>query len=254
MADQYTVTSSQSWGSRLKGSIKGIFAGIVLMIVAFFLLFTNEGRAVRRHKTLVEGSGVVVSVVSDRVEAGNEGRLVHLSGLATTSEILTDPTFGVAAEAIHLERSVQMFQWRESKEETTEKKVGGGTETTTTYSYTKGWSKRLIRSASFQHPGGHQNPSSMRFERRRVSAQDVRLGAFKLSPGLVSRMAQSETLRVETLDLLPAEVRARAHLDQGADGKSTTGEAWESTTFLRVRLWLARDYPARHRSRQLYPR
>ena len=64
--------------------------------------------------------------------------------MATTSEILVDPSFGVAQQAIHLERRVSMYQWRESRESKTEKKLGGGTETITTYSYSKGWSDRPI--------------------------------------------------------------------------------------------------------------
>ena len=38
-----TVTSQQSWGSRLKGAFKGIFVGLVFVPLAAWLLFANEG-------------------------------------------------------------------------------------------------------------------------------------------------------------------------------------------------------------------
>lgn len=39
----YTETTTQSWGSRLGDSLKGIIVGIILFIVSFPLLFWNEG-------------------------------------------------------------------------------------------------------------------------------------------------------------------------------------------------------------------
>ena len=57
--DSFTEVTHQSWGSRLGGAFKGIVFGIILFIVSFPLLFWNEGRAVKRHKTLEEGGGAV---------------------------------------------------------------------------------------------------------------------------------------------------------------------------------------------------
>ena len=42
-----TEVSVESWGSRLGGAFKGILVGIILFILAFPLLFWNEGRAER---------------------------------------------------------------------------------------------------------------------------------------------------------------------------------------------------------------
>src|SRR4051812_752026 len=52
----FTEHSSQSWGSRLLESIKSVLIGLVLFVVAFPLLFWNEGRAVHTAKCLAEGS------------------------------------------------------------------------------------------------------------------------------------------------------------------------------------------------------
>ena len=129
--------SRGSWGSRLGGSLKGIFVGFVLVGAGIVLLFLNEGRAVKRAKALDPGSAAVVSVAAASVDPANEGKLVHLTGTATTDEILMDPEFAISAQALHLRRNVEMYQWEQTSESKTEKKVGGGTETTTTYSYRK---------------------------------------------------------------------------------------------------------------------
>jgi hypothetical protein len=213
-SDTYTEVTRQGWGSRLRGSFKGILFGLILIAFSFWLLFWNEGRAVRRYKALAEGSGVVVSVASDRVDPAYEGKLVHLSGPVTTEEILTDPDFGVAAQALHLERQVEMYQWRESSESETKKKVGGSTETTTTYTYDKEWSSRPIDSSGFKQPSGHENPP-MPYQGREVSASRAFLGAFQLSPGLLGKIRNYQPLPIDSLNGVPSSVRFKARLSNG---------------------------------------
>jgi hypothetical protein len=215
MPESYTEVTKRSWFSRLSGAFKGILFGFVLIGIALWVLFSNEGRAVRRAKALTEGAGTVVSVSSERVDPANEGKLLHTSGLATTTGLLRDTTFGVAAAAIHLERKVEMFQWLERSESSTEKKLGGGTETTTNYSYEKGWSSSLSRSGSFKVPRGHENPTSFPYEASKLSAPEVVLGAFRLSPGLARSMSRSERLPVESLSNLAGDLRWSAKLHDG---------------------------------------
>ena len=113
--DSYTEVTSQSWGSRIGGAFKGILLGIILFFVAFPFLFWNEGRAVKTYKTLQEGGKTVIEVAADSVDAANEGKLIHVSGLADTEATLVDPDFGVSATALRLNRKVEMYQWQESK-------------------------------------------------------------------------------------------------------------------------------------------
>ncbi|EIC19358.1 TMEM43 family protein [Thiorhodovibrio frisius] len=179
--DSYREVSSQSWGSRLVSSLTGMLVGIVLVAVAVGLLWWNEGRAVNRARALEEGLGQVVSVAADRVDAANQGLLVHLSGHADTDESLTDPVFGVTEQAIKLRRSVEMYQWREHSQSETREKLGGGTETVTTYTYDRGWESSLISSSNFKKPGGHANPGRMPYEDWSQTANNVEVGAFRLS-------------------------------------------------------------------------
>ena len=92
MADSFTETTSQAGSSRLMESIKSVPRRPRPLRARLSPPVLERGtRAVRTAQSLEEGAGVVVSVAAATVEAGNEGRLVHLSGEATTTETLSRP-------------------------------------------------------------------------------------------------------------------------------------------------------------------
>lgn len=186
--DSYTQVTSRSWSSRLVGSLTGILVGVVLVVVAVGLLWWNEGRAVKRARALEEGASQVVSVAADSVDVANEGRLVHLSGRAETDETLADPQFGVALQALKLRRAVQMYQWREHSHSETHEKLGGGSETVTTYTYDLGWESRPVDSDQFKKPDGHANPPRMPYAQWSRVADTVSVGAFRLSRSLLEKL------------------------------------------------------------------
>lgn len=198
-----TEVTNQSWLSRIGGAIKGIFIGLILFVVAFPLLFWNEGRAVKRHKALQEGGKTVISVASDSIDTANENKLIHVTGLADTEATLADPVFNVSAKALKLKRSVEMYQWEEKSQSKTTKKLGGGTQTVKEYTYSKAWSSKLIKSENFKEPAGHENPAAMPYESTDQSADKVTLGAFTLSPSLVSQIRNFEPLAVDSGTPLP---------------------------------------------------
>ncbi len=207
--DSYTEVTNQSWFSRIGGAFKGIMFGFILFVIAFPLLFWNEGRAVKTYKTLKEGGGAVISVLADQVASKNEGKLIHLTGKATTEDILTDSVFGVSDNALRLRRNVEMYQWKESSESETKKKLGGGTETVTTYSYSKGWSDSLIRSSSFKKSEEHENPDSLPYVAEDQTADRVTLGAFTLSLSQVNRISRFEPLSIGSDTLSPESLDSR---------------------------------------------
>jgi len=214
MADTVTEVTSQGWLSRIGGAIKGIFVGIIMVIVAIVVLFWNEGRAVKTAKSLDEGANAVISVAAEEVVPANEGNLVHMTAEAVTSDILTDPQFGISATAIKLERVVEMYQWEEEKRTETRKKVGGGTEETTTYTYSKDWSDEVISSSDFHTSTGHQNPGSMRYEGMERVASSVKLGAFNLSSNLIGMINEYEPVPVtdQELNRLSGSLRGQLKL------------------------------------------
>ena len=156
--EHYTEVTNQSWGNRIGGSLKGILAGFFLFATSSPLLIWNEGRSVKQYRTLKEGAQTVVSVSADSINPNNAGKLVHIAGKADTESILEDFTFGISSNALKLRRIVEMYQWKEASERTKKKKIGGGTETTTTYTYHKVWSEHLIDSRKFKKTAEHQNP------------------------------------------------------------------------------------------------
>lgn len=214
--NSFTETTGQSWGSRLIESIKGVLFGLLLVVAAFVLLFWNEGRAVRRAKSLKEGARAVVSVSANKVDVANGGKLVHVSGEATTKETLSDPDFGVSVSAIKLERRAEMYQWKETRKSESKSKLGGGKKTVTTYSYSKVWSPTLIDSSSFKETKGHENPSTMAVQSKTWTANKVTLGAFDLSAAQVAKLNQTSAYSVnENAAALPDATKATFHWSDG---------------------------------------
>lgn len=213
--DSFTETTSQSWGSRLMESIKGVLVGIVMIIAAFPVLWMNEGCSVKTAKGLEEGSKSVVAIKTDKVDTANNAKLVHLTGDALTDEVLTDTTFGISQKGIKLIRTVEMFQWKEESKSETKKKMGGGTETTTTYTYKQDWSSDQIDSGKFKKPG-YNNPH-MPYKSATETAQLVKLGAFRLSPSLIGQISKSDSLTLDQQNLakLPADIKGKSKINNG---------------------------------------
>lgn len=203
-----TEVQTESYFSRLGNSFKGIGGGLLLFLIAFPLLFWNEGRAVKRAKALETGAGAVVSVQADKVDPANEGKLVHVTAKADTKDVLTDPLFKISSTAIRLERRVEMYQWKQNESSKTEKQLGGGTKKTTVCTYEKVWSDKPVNSAYFKE-AGHENPG-FPFESEKLRANHVTLGDFLLNDSLVDRLGDSRKLPVPADYKLPAALSGKS--------------------------------------------
>lgn len=203
-----TEVQTESYFSRLGNSFKGIGGGLLLFLIAFPLLFWNEGRAVKRAKALETGAGAVVSVQADKVDPANEGKLVHVTAKADTKDVLTDPLFKISSTAIRLERRVEMYQWKQNESSKTEKQLGGGTKKTTVYTYEKVWSDKPVNSAYFKE-AGHENPG-FPFESEKLRANHVTFGDFLLNDSLVDRLGDSRKLPVPADYKLPAALSGKS--------------------------------------------
>lgn len=217
MTDKYVETTRVGWGGRLRESVGGVALGGAMFLAAFPVLFWNESRSVKTAKALEEGAGAVVSVPSDAVDPVHEGRLIHVTGGAATTETLADPLLGVSAQAIRLKRSVEMYQWDQDEETETEKKLGGGEERKTTYTYKKTWAGGAIDSGDFKVPEGHGNPGKLPFDDEDWTAQRVTLGAFTLASSLVEKLSSYKKLS------LPNDAAARAATALGREVKAADG-------------------------------
>ncbi len=183
--DHFEEKTSTSWISRLGGSIKSIFFGLLLFLGSMVLMWYNEGRAVRTAKGLEEGGAEVVTISSTTVDPANNGKLVHVSGRMTTNDNLSDDQFGITVNALKLKRNVEMYQWREIVTTSTKEKLGGGQETVKSYSYEPQWSNNLNKSSSFKVQVGHENPASIPYAEFTRTASNVTIGKFKIPEGML---------------------------------------------------------------------
>ena len=220
MSDSYTVVTHGLWGGHLKNALFAAVVGFLLCWGAFVLLFWNEGRAVQRAQTLDRGARIVNPINANQIYSIYEGKLVYLSGKATTDETLIDDMFGVTvSNVIKLRRVVEMYQWQERQQSETREKWGGDTETVTTYTYRKIWSKNLIESSEFKQPQGHLNPSFMPVEGNLFIAELVTIGKFTLSSSLVENLNNYQHLPINNETLGTSQIQLsekKIHLNYGS--------------------------------------
>lgn len=223
-----TQTTVQSYGSRVAGAFKGMGVGCLLVVIGVVGLFWNEGRTIKETRKLDEGEKVVVDVDAATVEAGNDGKLIHISGDVVSSDIVSDPEFGVALNALKLTRKVEMYQWEEQTTTETRRLSGGREETTTTTSYSKVWSEDLIDSTQFQD-SGYDNPTAMPYQGEVFTAQTALLGAFQLSQDQKESLGPENSLDPQTI---PANEGVET-APQSAPVEETNNEPTSSDAYYR---------------------
>ncbi|NWH32258.1 TMM43 protein, partial [Chloropsis hardwickii] len=202
------ITSEAKPGflERLSETSAGMLMGLVTFLLAFYLLFTNEGRALRTAKSLDEGLSLVVPLDSiHSISQQNEGRLVHLAGALSTSKPLFDPSYGLSIHAVKLKRNVEMYQWVEY-EDSKEYEEDGEIKKETKYSYNTEWKSEIVNSRNFDREIGHKNPSAMAVESFTAVSPNVQVGSFVLSKGLVDKIDDFKQLSLSHLEDPHADV------------------------------------------------
>ena len=222
-----TRVTEESWFGRIGGAIKGILVGGLLTIVSVPVLFWNEGRAVRTAKGLKEGAKVVIDIQPDQIDAANDGKFVHTTGETTTDDVLRDEDFALQYNGVRLNRHVEMYQWQEDSHSKTKKKLGGGTQTVTTYSYDKDWFPRVIDSSEFEEASTHQNPTDCLFPEASYEAKNVMLGQFRLPSALIGMIRGKKSVELTDANI-PERVSSAAAIRSDGPGGSS-------------RIYIARD-------------
>ncbi|XP_078104688.1 transmembrane protein 43 [Sander vitreus] len=198
-----SVKSNTGFLERLGETAGGTVVGVGLFFLSIYVLFTNEGRALRTASSLDEGLSQVVSLGPfSSLDLQNNNRLVHLSARLRTSQPLHDPNYRVVVQAVKLKRQVEMYQWVEYRE-SKDYQEDGETKTETTYSYNTEWKSELVNSRHFDLEMGHQNPSAMAVESVTVVAPEVGVGPFSLSKGLVEQINNFQTLSLRDFSVDP---------------------------------------------------
>lgn len=201
MVDSVTKTTSTSGCQNFLNSFVAAAMGFVLFVVAFPVLWWNQGR-------IDLGKVAETSLAVTSPSAENDGKLVSVTGDLSTTETLGDPPYLKPGAYVALNRDAEMYAWHERSESTTKDKIGGGTETTTTYSYEHEWTSSPDDSSRFEKPDGHHNPP-MTIDSKQQSVAEAKVGEFlfsapdcslpvnedvaldegKLEPGLLTRRA-----------------------------------------------------------------
>ncbi|HUE14579.1 MAG TPA: TMEM43 family protein [Planctomycetaceae bacterium] len=211
---------------------RGVILGILMLVGSVALLYWNEGRTIHSKVALGEEASSVHSVTdSSQVKAANEGKLVHLTGRATTEEVLSDAEFGISEKAIRLERLAEIYQWvgpsrnldnwSAAKGFPSDDGVpawGPNRQFQINRLYGKMWTLKPRASDHFTYPEGHQNPPVTPFwkERQVWMAKEVRLGAYILPPALVSEIDREQIpASAALLDRVPGELRKHLQIREG---------------------------------------
>jgi len=190
-SDRFTEVTHTSYGQNIGNSFKGIFVGILLLIGSIILLWWNEGRSVEQATALNEMNEKITTLPDTRYNVKHEEQAVLVQGLVKPLSEVFDPEFGVRTDGLVLRKTAQMYQWKENTSSKSEDKLGGGTETVTTYTYVKEWSSMQIDSSSFKRPSGHQNP--MMNHKSQTYTTDAQLGDFHLDRSMVSNIGASQS-------------------------------------------------------------
>ncbi len=199
----YTETTSKNWFQRLGEAFKGILIGFVIIALATWLLWWNEGRTFKTAGAIGEAELVTQDVKDiSKVDPALEGKVIHAIDRADTKNILRDPVFGVEINAINLEREVEFYQWEEHSHSETRKKLGGGEETVTTYTYEQTWASNPIDSNSFKDPSYRGlNTTLAKLDDNTVWAPEINFGAYKLPDFLKHSIGGSTPMTLASVDV-----------------------------------------------------
>ncbi len=171
MADTYV--EKKGFLTNMKNSITGVFAGIILVIIGIGVLIYNERQNTINIKDVKELRENYTEIKSDEVDKNDNDKLVVTSNVLTyDEEELKDTLFNISQKTPKLTRTVEVYQWKEEKEESDD---------STTYKYEKVWSNEIIESDDFNHKDGHTNPKEKPYTDEQYVSKELKVGAYNLA-------------------------------------------------------------------------
>ena len=134
MVDKVTVSSHNSYGSRVGNSLKSILWWFLLVILSIVLLVRNEKNFVEQKAALDEWASIVQEALADQINSELEWSEIHVSWqTASDDETLRDDVFWVVTDDLKLLRTVEMYQWYEDEDTECHDNYWGSEDCETTY-------------------------------------------------------------------------------------------------------------------------
>lgn len=141
--------------------------GVLLILCSMLLIGYSEYNIIKVLMNRDSLSNKTIEVKSTIVDKNNNDKLVFMNGYLILNKDLEDKAFNVKVRTSKLERIVEIYQYKEIKEDDE------------TYSYETDWYNELIDSSKFKN-SEYKNPSDIKYKSE-VYYNDVFLGAFKLN-------------------------------------------------------------------------
>jgi hypothetical protein len=171
---------------RRKSRARSLVAGAVLLVAAAALWFAYT----HLNRTVAEAdrAKVLRDVAADKIDPGNDGIRVKISGQLDAGGLARDSRLGVGANAAVLFRDVEIYQWLEHCQ-------------ASTCRYDTGWSVQ-VDSNKFREPKGHENPPAP-FASALFFAPGLRLGGYAIDPDVCVAQLHATAYAVYAANLLP---------------------------------------------------
>lgn len=150
----------------MKKVIKYI-VGVLLILCSMLLVGYSEYNIIKVLMNRDSLNNKTIEVKSTIIDKNNSGKLVFVNGYIILNKDLEDKDFNVKIRTSKLERIVEIYQYKETKEDDE------------TYSYETDWYNELIDSSKFKN-SEYKNPSDIKYKSE-VYYNDVFLGAFKFN-------------------------------------------------------------------------
>lgn len=141
--------------------------GVLLILCSMLLIGYSEYNIIKVLMNRDSLNNKTIEVKSTIVDKNNNGKLVFMNGYLILNKDLEDKDFNVKVRTSKLERIVEIYQYKETKEDDE------------IYSYETDWYNELIDSSKFKN-SEYKNPSDIKYKSE-VYYNDVFLGAFKLN-------------------------------------------------------------------------
>ena len=206
MADKVTVTSRNSYGSRVKNSFSKIWVWFIFVIGSIIWIFLNEKNFLQTKVALNEWAEIVKETVSTEINPELDQAEVHLYWeTSSDAAALQDSVFWVIVDDLKLARDVSMYQWTEESEEHCTDNLGWSEDCTTTYSYDKVWEDYAVDSSNFYESAWHENPTTWKYESKNREKSPIMLWVYTLDDVFVSSLLNYKTINLSEQEIIVPE-------------------------------------------------